>query len=194
MRVTFIPWIALAAVVVASGEVAVPCESVAQQEESEEVETITRDISLAEHARADSLHSLTGAILLRRNSRVSGDVETSDGELVLEPGSEVCGRLRNVSGSIRIDAKFRELVLECCLDRARVGFSVEAQQPRLVEIETLVVASAEAMDPLQRTTGEPDLERRAVGEGEQVDEPGRRVHGVRIPQSAPVLGTGTIAI
>jgi cytoskeletal protein CcmA (bactofilin family) len=104
MRVAFIPWIALSAVVIGSGEVAAPCESVAQQEASEEIETITRDISLAEHARADSLHSVSGAITLRRNSRVSGDVETTDGELVLEPGSEVCGRLRNVSGSIRIDA------------------------------------------------------------------------------------------
>ncbi|HKR35194.1 MAG TPA: hypothetical protein VJT10_10165 [Steroidobacteraceae bacterium] len=36
----------------------------------------------------------------------------------------------------RIGAKFRELGLERRLDRARVGFSVEAQQPRLVEIES----------------------------------------------------------
>jgi hypothetical protein len=90
MRVVFIPWVVLAAVV-ASGAA------------SEPVETITRDISLAEKAHAESVESMTGAITLRREARVTGNVETGSGELVLERGSEVTGSLSNDSGAIRID-------------------------------------------------------------------------------------------
>jgi hypothetical protein len=43
MRFAFIPWVALSVASVASGE---------------PIETITRDISLAAHAQAQSLHSL----------------------------------------------------------------------------------------------------------------------------------------
>jgi len=69
---------------------------------------MTRDISLGAHARAESLESVGGSITLRRESRVSGHVETGRGEILLEPGSEVAGKLSNNSGTIRID-------------RARVG-------------------------------------------------------------------------
>jgi hypothetical protein len=88
MRFVLVPWIALALSSVVAAE---------------PVETITRDISLASHARAESLESLTGAITLQRDSLVTGDVETSNGELVLEPGSEVAGSLSNDTGTIRID-------------------------------------------------------------------------------------------
>ena len=103
MRVAFIPWVALSAVVVGSGEVALPCDSVTAGEKAIPVETITRDIALAERSQAESLESFTGAITLRRDARVLGDVETGNGELVLEPGSEVRGDLTNTSGTIRID-------------------------------------------------------------------------------------------
>ena len=103
MRFALIPWIVLCAVAVASGEVTLPCACDAQQEPAEPIETITRDISLASHAHAKSLESMTGAITLQRDSRVAGDVETGSGELVLEPGSEVAGSLSNDTGTIRID-------------------------------------------------------------------------------------------
>lgn len=103
MRYALIPWIALSAVAVASGEVTLPCACEAQQAPAEPIETITRDISLASHAHAKSLESMTGAITLQRDSRVAGDVETGNGELVLEPGSEVAGSLSNDTGTIRID-------------------------------------------------------------------------------------------
>jgi hypothetical protein len=104
MRFALIPSIALLAAAVASGEVTLPCTRDAPQEPAERIETITRDISLASHAHAKSLESVTGAITLQRDSRVAGDVETGNGELVLEAGSEVAGRLSNDAGTIRIDA------------------------------------------------------------------------------------------
>ena len=52
MRVAFIPWIALSVIVLGSGEVALPSDS---------VETLTRDICLAPNSRAHSLESLSGA-------------------------------------------------------------------------------------------------------------------------------------
>jgi hypothetical protein len=70
---------------------------------SEPIETITRDVSVAPSTRAESVHSLTGAIFLQRNSRVAGNVETGNGEIVLESGSEVAGKLSNTTGTIRID-------------------------------------------------------------------------------------------
>ena len=103
MRFALIPWIVLSAAAVASGEVPLPCACVAQQEPAEPIETITRDISLASHAHAKSLESMSGAITLQRDSRVAGNVETGNGELVLEPGSEVAGSLSNDTGTIRID-------------------------------------------------------------------------------------------
>ena len=103
MRFALIPWIVLSAVAVASGEVTLPCTCVTSQEPVEPIETISRDISLASHAQAKSLESMTGSITLQRDSRVAGHVETGSGELVLEPGSEVAGRLSSDSGTIRID-------------------------------------------------------------------------------------------
>ncbi len=41
--------------------------------------------------------------LAHRDARVAGDVETGNGAVVLEPGSEVGGSLSNDSGAIRID-------------------------------------------------------------------------------------------
>lgn len=102
MRFVFIPWVVLT-LVVASSEVALPCEQVAVHEQSEPIETITRDISLAMKGRADSVHSFTGTITLYCDARVTGDVETSNGAVVLEPGSEVGGSLSNTTGAIRID-------------------------------------------------------------------------------------------
>src|SRR5688500_4774913 len=89
MRFAFIPSIALSVVIVAAAE---------------PTETITRDISLTSTARSESLHSLTGAISLQRGARVAGNVETGNGEIVLEPRSEVAGKLSNTTGTIRIDA------------------------------------------------------------------------------------------
>ncbi len=40
---------------------------------------------------------------MHRDARVSGDVETGNGSLVLEQGAEVAGSLSNHSGAIRID-------------------------------------------------------------------------------------------
>jgi hypothetical protein len=88
MRFAFVPWLVLAVANVASGE---------------ELDTITRDISLPAHAQAESIHSMTGAITLRRDSRVLGDVETGDGEIFVERGSDVAGKLSNTTGTIRID-------------------------------------------------------------------------------------------
>lgn len=102
MRFVFMPWVVLT-LVVASSEVALPCEQVAAREQSEPIETITRDISLASNARAESVESFTGTIILYRDARVTGNVETSNGAVVLEPGSEVGGSLSNDSGAIRID-------------------------------------------------------------------------------------------
>lgn len=93
MRFVFMPWIVLA-VVLASGEVALPSES---------IETTTSDISLAANVHAKSVESFTGAITLQRDAHVTGDVETGSGDLVLEHGSEVAGSLSNDSGAIRID-------------------------------------------------------------------------------------------
>jgi hypothetical protein len=92
MRVAFIPWIALSAVVVASGEIALP---------SEAVETITGDISLAEHAHAESLESRSGAITLRRGAYVAGNVETDSGAIRVE-GAHVAGRILTTGGDIYI--------------------------------------------------------------------------------------------
>ena len=102
MRFVYMPWIVLA-FVVATGEVALPCESVASGEAFEPIETITSDISLAANAHAKSVESLTGAITLHRDAHVAGNVETSNGALVLAPGSEVGGSLSNDTGPIRID-------------------------------------------------------------------------------------------
>jgi hypothetical protein len=104
MRFAFIPWVVLSTAAVASGEVKVPCSCEESHEPAEAIETVTRDISLAANAQAESLESMTGSITLRRDSRVTGDVETGNGALVLEPGSEVAGDLSNDTGLIRIDA------------------------------------------------------------------------------------------
>ena len=104
MRFTFIPWVVLSTAALASGEVTVPCTCDQSQESFEDIETVTRDISLGAHAQAESLESMTGSITLRRDSRVTGDVETGNGALVLEPGSEVAGDLSNDTGLIRIEA------------------------------------------------------------------------------------------
>lgn len=103
MRFAFIPWIVLSSAAVASGEVTLPCSCDESHEPAEAIETMTRDISLGAHARAESLESVGGSITLARDSRVSGHVETGRGEIVLEPGSEVGGKLTNNSGTIRID-------------------------------------------------------------------------------------------
>jgi cytoskeletal protein CcmA (bactofilin family) len=103
MRFTFIPWVVLSTAAFASGEVTVPCSCNQSQESGEAIETVTRDISLAAHAQAESLESMTGSITLRRDAHVTGDVETGNGALVLEPGSEVAGDLENDTGMIRIE-------------------------------------------------------------------------------------------
>jgi hypothetical protein len=103
MRFVFMPWIVLT-FVVASAEVALPCEYVPAGAAFEPIETITSDIALAANARAKSVESLTGAITLHRNAHVAGDVETGNGALVLEPGAEVGGSLTNDAGPIRIEA------------------------------------------------------------------------------------------
>jgi hypothetical protein len=78
--------------VLGSGEVASP---------SAAIETLTRDISLAEHAQAESLESMSGAITLHRDSRVAGDVETDSGAIRVE-GAHVGGRIETTSGDIYI--------------------------------------------------------------------------------------------
>jgi hypothetical protein len=103
MRFAFITWIVLATAGVASAEVTVPCSCEDSPESAEAIETDSRDIALAAHARAESLESRRGSITLRRDSRVTGHVETHKGALVLEPGSEVTGDLSTSAGTIRID-------------------------------------------------------------------------------------------
>jgi hypothetical protein len=103
MRYALIPWIAVSVVAVASGEVTVPCPHETPAVTAEAIETITRDITLSSKARAESLESMTGSIILQRDSRVTRDVETGNGMLVLEPGSDVAGDLSNDTGTIRID-------------------------------------------------------------------------------------------
>ena len=80
-----------------------PCPHETPAVTAEAIETITRDITLSSKARAESLESMTGSIILQRDSRVTRDVETGNGMLVLEPGSEVAGDLSNDTGTIRID-------------------------------------------------------------------------------------------
>jgi hypothetical protein len=92
MRVAFIPWIALSVIVLASGVAASPGES---------VETLTRDICLAPNSRAESLESFSGAITLRRNAEVTGNVETDSGAVQIE-GAHVGGRVETTSGDILI--------------------------------------------------------------------------------------------
>jgi len=103
MRFVFIPWVVLSTAAVAAGEVKVPCSCDESHEPAHAVETMTRDISLGANSRAESLESVGGSITLRRDAHVRGDVETGRGDLVLEPGSEISGKLSNNSGTIRID-------------------------------------------------------------------------------------------
>jgi hypothetical protein len=103
MRFALVAWIVLSTAGVASAEVAVPCSGEDVRESAEAIEADSRDIALAAHARAASLESRRGSITLRRDSRVTGDVETDKGALVLEPGSEVTGDLSTRAGTIRID-------------------------------------------------------------------------------------------
>jgi hypothetical protein len=104
MRLISTPWIWLSVIVFALADGASTCESATPAARAEPIETFSRDISLAERALAKSLESFTGAIMLRRDSRVTGEVETSRGEVVLEPGSEVGGDLTSDAGPIRIEA------------------------------------------------------------------------------------------
>jgi hypothetical protein len=92
MRVAFIPWIALSVIVLASGEVALPSDS---------VETLTRDICLAPNSRAASLESLSGAITLQSDAEVTGNVATDSGVVRVE-GAHVGGRIETTSGDIYI--------------------------------------------------------------------------------------------
>jgi hypothetical protein len=92
MRVAFIPWIALSVIVLASGEVALPSDS---------IETLTRDICLAPNSRAQSLESLSGAITLRRDAQVTGNIQTDSGVVRIE-GAHVGGRIETTSGDIYI--------------------------------------------------------------------------------------------
>lgn len=101
MRVAFIPWIALSAVVIGSGEITLPCEADAQCEKSEPLETITRDISLAAGGHAESLESFSGAITLQRGSHVTGNVETDTGAVRVE-GAHIGGRVTTTYGDIYI--------------------------------------------------------------------------------------------
>ncbi len=80
MRFVFVPWVVLTLVVAAS-EVASPCEQVAAREQSEPIETITRDIALASSARA----RIDGA-------RVGGRLSTTYGDIW--PRATVTGVLR----------------------------------------------------------------------------------------------------
>ena len=101
MRVAFIPWVVLSAVVVGSGEIALPCESAVSPAKAEPIETLTRDIFLAASARAESLHSFSGAITLDRDAHVTGDVETDSGAVRIE-GARVGGLVSTTSGDIYI--------------------------------------------------------------------------------------------
>ena len=89
---------------VASGEVALPCESVVAREAVRAHRNHhARHLARVRMRAPKSLESMSGAITLHRDARVAGDVETGSGELVLEPGSEVAGSLSNDTGTIRID-------------------------------------------------------------------------------------------
>jgi hypothetical protein len=101
MRVAFIPWIALSAVVIGSGEIALPCEAASRCENSEPLETITRDIALAADAHAQSLESFSGAITLQRGAHVTGNVETDTGAVRVE-GAHVGGLVATTYGDIYI--------------------------------------------------------------------------------------------
>ena len=93
MRFTFIPWIVLSTAAFASGEVTLPCSCDESHEPAEAIETMTRDISLGTHARAESLESVGGSITLARDSRVSGHVETGrqvEGYLALVETAGCC--------------------------------------------------------------------------------------------------------
>lgn len=103
MRSVSMPWIWFAVIVFASSEVTVPSEANVPSPPLVDVESITRDISLPARAHAGSVHSVSGAITLRRDARVLGDVETGNGEIFLERGVEVAGKLSNTTGTIRID-------------------------------------------------------------------------------------------
>jgi hypothetical protein len=100
MRSVFMPWVLLVALA-ASGAAAAPCEQLPEQSES--IETITRDVSLASNARARSVESFSGSIVLARDAQVARNVETSNGTVTLEPGAQVGGSLSNDTGAIRID-------------------------------------------------------------------------------------------
>jgi cytoskeletal protein CcmA (bactofilin family) len=103
MRSVSMPWVWLAVIVFACGEVALPSEAHVATAPLEDVESITRDIALPARAHAGSVHSMSGAITLGRDSRVIGDVETGNGEIFLERGVEITGKLANTTGTIRID-------------------------------------------------------------------------------------------
>lgn len=133
MRVTFIPWIALAVMVLGSSEVALP---------SNDVETITRDICLAPHSRAESLESLSGAITLQRDAQVTGNVETDSGTVRIE-GAHVGGRITTTSGDIyigpdsRIDGGIlveRRGLIGLSLGDLRLGIPVGSSTPPRVVI------------------------------------------------------------
>lgn len=133
MRVAFIPWIALSVIVLASGEVALPSDS---------VETITRDICLAPNSRAESLESLSGAITLRRDAEVTGNVETDSGVVRIE-GGHVGGRVETTSGDIyvgsgsRIDGGIvvqRRGLIGFALGDFRLGIPVGSSTPPRVVI------------------------------------------------------------
>src|SRR4029453_14566534 len=55
----------------------------------------------------------------------------------------------------RVGARYSELALESGFDPPRLGLSVETQQQRLRDVEALVVATAERVDPLKRIAREP---------------------------------------
>lgn len=133
MRVTFIPWIALSVMVLGSSEVALP---------SDEIETITRDICLAPHSRAESLESFSGAITLQRAAQVTGNVETDSGTVRIE-GAHVGGRVTTTSGDIYIGPDSRidgGIVVEhrgligVSLGDLRFGFPVGSSTPPRVVI------------------------------------------------------------
>jgi hypothetical protein len=97
MRIAFIPWIAMSALVIGSGEIARP---------SEPVETFTSDIVLAPNSRAESLESFSGGITLQRDAHVAGDVKSDTGTIRLE-GAHVGGRLATTDGDIYIGPESR---------------------------------------------------------------------------------------
>ena len=103
MRSVSMPWVWLPVILFACSEDALPSEAKVASPSLEPLETITRDILLPARAHVESVHSLSGAITLRRDSRVLGDVETGNGEIFLERGVEVAGKLSNTTGTIRID-------------------------------------------------------------------------------------------